>query len=283
MITRTMDKSASTVQRLVENRVASRIQAKDASLYAFAPAAQACAEHFMGWADLASNPPFPPAEVQRLADGIVADGFTHAVLIGQGGSTQAPMTITKYRKADSTNRVDFRVIDSDSPVRVRELMGNIDPAHTLIIVSSKSGTTLEPRMMFDALGRRIAAFVPEGELPQHLVAITDPGSPLQARAEKEGWAHVFLGEHTVGGRFSALSVFGLLPAALVGINLENMIAHAVEAEDQCSEDSIDNPAICLAAFLYDNYKAGRDKFSFLSQKRGLVKNLYRGGKRRDEL
>ena len=274
MITRKMDMTSPTVQRLIENRAASRVQAKDASLYAFAPASQACAERFMGWADLASNPPFPPAEVQRLADEIVADGFTHAVLIGQGGSTQAPMTITKYRKADGINRVDFRVIDSDSPVRVRKLMADIDPAHTLIIVSSKSGTTLEPRMMFDALGRRVAAFVPEGEFPRHLIAITDPGSQLDKEAREQGWRAVLPGEPTVGGRFSALSVFGLFPAALVGIDLEAFMARARAAEERCAADSPDNPALALAAFLFDNWQAGRGKFSFLTPKRGRVFDLW---------
>ena len=82
------------------------------------------------------------------------------------------------------------------------------------------------------------------------------------------------GEPSVGGRFSALSVFGLLPAALVGIDLEELLEHAVEAEQRCSEDAIDNPAIGLAAFLYDNYLQGRNKFSFLTPKRGRVLGLW---------
>ena len=114
----------------------------------------------------------------------------------------------------------------------------------------------------------------EVELAEHLVAITDPGSDLERQAREEGWAAVFPGEPSVGGRFSALSVFGLLPAALVGINLEELMMHAVEAERQCSEDAIDNPAIGLAAFLYDNYVQGRNKFSFLTPKRGRVLGLW---------
>ena len=273
-MTRETDKNMSTASRLVENRVASRLHAKDASLYAFSDAAQACAERFMGWADLASNPPFPPAEVQRIADEIVAEGFTDAVLIGQGGSTQAPMTITKYNKADGANRIRFKTIDSLSPVRVRELKAEIDPAHTLLIVSSKSGTTLEPRMMFSALGRRVAAFIPEEELPQHLVAITDPGSQLDVEAREQGWRTILPGGPTVGGRFSALSVFGLFPAALVGVDLEAFMVRAREAEARCAQDSPDNPALALAAFLFDNWHAGRHVISFLSPKRGRVFGLW---------
>ena len=124
--------------------------------------------------------------------------------------------------------------------------------------------------MRDAVGDALA----EEELVQHLVAITDPGSDLERQAREEGWAAVLPGEPSVGGRFSALSVFGLLPAALVGIDLEELLEHAVEAEKRCSEDAIDNPAIGLAAFLYDNYLQGRNKFSFLTPKRGRVLGLW---------
>ncbi len=108
---------------------------------------------------------------------------------------------------------------------------------------------------------------------KHLVAITDPGSDLDRQARK-GWRAVFSGEPTVGGRFSALSVFGLVPAALTGIDMEAFMAHARAAEEACSEDAIDNPAINLAAFLYDNYLQGRNKFTFLTQKRGRVLGLW---------
>ena len=111
-------------------------------------------------------------------------------------------------------------------------------------------------------------------MAKHLVAITDPGTALDQLAQEEGWRHVFHGLADVGGRFSALTVFGLLPAALVGINLDDFLAHAREAEDRCSEDAIDNPAINLAAFLYDNYLQGRNKFSFLTPKRGRVLGLW---------
>ena len=129
---------------------------------------------------------------------------------------------------------------------------------------------VDSRKLRDAVADRIS----EEELVQHLVAITDPGSMLERQAREEGWAAVFSGQPTVGGRFSALSVFGLLPAALVGIDLEEFMAHAIDAERQCSEDAIDNPAIGLASFLYDNYLQGRNKFTFLTQKRGRVLGLW---------
>ena len=272
MLTADIEKTYPAAKTLVKAKAASRIHSKDASLYDFSEQAEACAADFMGWADLASNPPYDLGDIQAFADGAVEAGIDTILLIGQGGSTQAPMTITKYNTHDS-NRVKFRTLDSDSPVRVREMLTMCNPHRTLVIISSKSGGTIEPRMLLEAVR---AAFEKElgDHVVRHLVAITDPGSDLEKQAIEEGWRAVFTGEPSVGGRFSALSVFGLVPAALAGINLEEFMAHARQAEEVCSEDAIDNPAINLAAFLYDNYLKGRNKFSLLTPKRGRVLGLW---------
>ena len=262
-----------SAKTLVKECVASRVHAKDATLYDFSEQAQACAERYMGWTDLASNPPYSLSDIQAFADSIIKQGLKTVVLIGQGGSTQAPMTITKYNKPDSS-RIVFKTLDSDSPVRVRAILAEAKPETTLFVISSKSGGTIEPRLALRAVRDAVGDALAEEELVQHLVAITDPGSDLERQAREEGWAAVLPGEPSVGGRFSALSVFGLLPAALVGIDLEELLEHAVEAEQRCSEDAIDNPAIGLAAFLYDNYLQGRNKFSFLTPKRGRVLGLW---------
>lgn len=273
MLSGDMEKLYPSTKTLVKECVASRIYAKDASLYSFDDEAQSCAKGYMGWTDLASNPPCSLEEIQMFADSIVAQGLKSVVLIGQGGSTQAPMTITKYNKVDSS-KVKFRTLDSDSPVRVRSILAEVKPEKTLFIISSKSGGTIEPRLALQAVRDALSEDMPEEEQVKHFVAITDPGSALERQAKDEGWAAVFAGEPSVGGRFSALSVFGLLPAALVGIDLGEFMRHAIEAEQRCSEDAIDNPAICLAAFLYDNYLQGRNKFSFLTPKRGRVLGLW---------
>ena len=258
---------------LVRDKVASRLHAKDASLYDFDEAAAECAKNYTGWATLASHPPYPYKKIQAFAEGIIAEGFKTVLLIGQGGSTQAPMTITKYNKVDR-NALDFKVLDSVSPVRVRSILAGLDLERTLVLVSSKSGGTIEMRSVLDAVLDHFEMYLKTEKIPSHLVAITDPGSDLEKRAHNEGWRACFLGEPTVGGRFSALSVFGLVPAALVGIDLGGFLGHAKDAERVCSENSIDNPAITLASFLYDNYLNGRDKFSFLTPKRGRVLGLW---------
>lgn len=261
------------MQTLIDNNVASRIQAKDATLYNFNENAFEFAQNFMGWADLASNPPYSLEDIQAFADYVVAKGLKTVVLVGQGGSTQAPMTITKYNKSASRDIV-FKTIDSVSPVRVRSILHECNPRTTLVIQSSKSGSTLEPSLVMKAVRKILAETLSEEEIPQHLVAITDPGSSLEKQALEEGWLKVFSGEPTVGGRYSALSVFGLVPAALVGINLDLFMKEVVEAEKLCATDSPENPALQLASFLYDGYENGRDKFCFLTPKRGRVLGLW---------
>lgn len=260
------------IEQLVDNHVASRVHAKDATLYSFSEEAQAYSAGFMGWADLASNPPYPIDEIKALAKKFAHAGMKSVILIGQGGSTQASMTMTKFNKVDSA--IQFRVLDSDSPVRLRKMLAEVDPKTTLVIISSKSGGTLEMRSLFAALRMAFADDLTPEEMPRHFVAITDPGSALAAQAEEEGWAGVLFGEPTVGGRFSALSVFGLFPAAVAGVDVDELLVRGLQAEKACSQDDPDNPAIGLAAFLYDNWKAGRDKFAFVAPKKARALGLW---------
>ncbi|MDR2715188.1 MAG: hypothetical protein LBB46_00370 [Coriobacteriaceae bacterium] len=268
-----VEKLYPSAKSLVKERVASRIFHKDATLFDFSEEAYTTAQKRMGWTDLASRPPMPLKKIRDFARAAAEQGVRTVVLIGQGGSTQAPMTITKYNKADS-GTVAFRTLDSVSPVRFRELFAIVEPESSLFIVSSKSGSTIEPQLALQAVRAMLAQTMDESEIVRHLVAVTDAGSGLERQATEEGWLAVFSGEEDVGGRFSALSVFGLLPAALAGIDIDEFVAHAVEAEKRCSEDAIDNPAIGLAAFFFDNYLQGRDKFSFLTPKRGRVFGLW---------
>lgn len=262
-----------SADELIAQNVASRIHAKDATLYNFSDNAEEFARNYMGWTQLATNPPYPIADIESFAQEMEERGIKTVLLIGQGGSTQAPMTLTKYNKVDS-NKVSFKTLDSVSPVRVRAILAECDPRTTLVIQSSKSGGTIEPSLVTEAVEKLLASQLSEDELGDHFIAITDPGSDLEKKANDKGWMKVFNGEPTVGGRYSALSVFGLVPAACVGINLRTLMDRARAAENACASDSIDNPAIVLASFLYDNLQRGRDKFSFLSPKRGRVLGLW---------
>lgn len=262
-----------SADELIAQNVASRIHAKDATLYNFSENAEEFARNYMGWTQLATNPPYPIAEIESFAQEMEKRGIKTVLLIGQGGSTQAPMTLTKYNKVDS-NKVSFKTLDSVSPVRMRAILAECDPRTTLVIQSSKSGGTIEPSLVTEAVEKFLASQLSDDELGDHFIAITDPGSDLEKKAADKGWMKVFNGEPTVGGRYSALSVFGLVPAACVGIDLETLMDRARAAENACARDSVDNPAIVLASFLYDNLQRGRDKFSFLSPKRGRVLGLW---------
>lgn len=273
MISVHLNEAYPAVQTLVEAKAASRVHAKDATLYDFSEEALQCAENFMGWTDLAGEPPCSLKGIKKLARHFADKGMKTALLIGQGGSTQASMVLTKYFK-DEKPAMGFFILDSDSPVRLREVLSRCKPSKTLVVVSSKSGGTLEMRLMLSAVREIFLETMNEQQLGEHLVAITDPGSPLAQRAIDEGWAGLLYGEPSVGGRFSALSVFGLFPAALVGIPLKKMMKRAAEAERLCSQDSPDNPAIRLAAFMYGNYSTGCRELAFVAPKRGRALGLW---------
>ena len=266
MIATELNGAYPAVQALAEGGVAGRVHAKDAALYAFDAAAQECCEHFMGWADLSSKPPVPLTDIQAFADECRERGFDAVMLIAQGGSSAAAAAISAC--STQVGGMRFFALDSDSPVCLREAFGQIDLARTLVIASSKSGGTIEMRSLLAAVRAIYAQQAPDEDFSQHMAAITDPGSALERMARDEGWLAVFPGEPTVGGRFSALSVFGLVPAALMGVDLQSFVAHALEAEQSCSQDAASNPAIGLAAFLYDNYLAGRDKVALVTSEHG---------------
>ena len=225
---------------------------------------------------MASQPPLPLSEITDFAQAARTEGLDAVVLIGQGGSSQAAMTLTKLYEvaAGGSSSVAFRTMDSLSPVFVNHILGSSDPARTLYIVSSKSGTTIEIRMLERVVWRYVAAHLGSSAAAKRFVAITDPGSPLVDLARDKHYRLTLPGPVDVGGRFSALSVFALLPAALVGIDICAALAMASLTEAQCREDSADNPAIQLACFLYEGYLAGRDKFSLVMPSSGQVLGLW---------
>lgn len=252
-----------TAQLLIENEIPSRIAAKDGSVFDFSAEAAACAATRLGWATLASKPPRDPAEIAIIAQQARGEGLDAVVLIGQGGSAQAPQTVTKLYSLEVTGEVPFKTMDALSPVYVNHILGSSDPARTLYIVSSKSGSTLEPTVLSHVCWKYVCAHLGAERAGSRFIAITDPNTELEHVARKNHWRAIIHGEPDVGGRYSALSAFGLLPMAAIGIDIERMLEDATPMEKLCASDSPDNPAVWLATFLYDNLKAGRDKFSLL--------------------
>ncbi|MDR2714740.1 MAG: hypothetical protein LBB42_04380 [Coriobacteriales bacterium] len=263
------------LEALIELKAPSRLAACDASLYNEISGAEAYATERLGWTTLCFKPPFATSEIMAIASGIRLEGLDAVVLLGQGGSSQASMTITKLHEV-STGRTDvaFRTMDSLSPVFVNHILGSSDPARTLYIVSSKSGSTIEPLMLERVVWQYVTGHLGTTGAAKRFVAITDEGSELEQLAHEKNYRLVLPGPSNVGGRFSALSAFALFPAALIGIDIETAVTKAAETEALCALDNPDNPALDLACFLYENYQQGRDKVSFVMPPSGQVFGLW---------
>ncbi|MPV37902.1 glucose-6-phosphate isomerase [Georgenia subflava] len=223
---------------LVSDKVASRLSAQDATLWG--ADAQAEAEVRLGWTALHETSRSLLEPLARLRAELLAEGIDRVVLCGMGGSSLAPEVIT------GTHGAQLVVLDGTDPGQVRRALDG-DLRSTVVVVSSKSGTTLETdsqRRTFEA------AFTAAGiDAARRMVVVTDPGSPLQQQAAEAGYRAVFEADPTVGGRFSALSAFGLVPSALAGVDVEELLEEAAAVAPFFAEDSEANPALVLGAAL----------------------------------
>ncbi len=191
-----------------------RLWAKDPALWAAGPAAGI--RERLGWLDLpGSMGPRLPG-IRAFAGEIAAEGFTHAVLLGMGGSSLAP-EVFERTFGDAPGRPGLIVLDSTHPDAVAAVEAKVDLARTLFVVSSKSGTTVEPLSFFRYFWRLVSGVACSPG--RQFIAITDPGTPLAVLARERGFRRVFEAAPDVGGRFSALTEFGLVPAALIGVDI----------------------------------------------------------------
>lgn len=249
-----------SLQRLVELDAVARLRARDATLFPSEEAGRASVADGLGWTNLAhSAAESLEPELAGLAQ--LGAGLTDVVVLGMGGSSLAALVLGEVLGGDGAR---MHVLDTTSPVTVAAVLRVLDPSTTIYVVSSKSGTTIEPLSLYaifreDAdvkLGREAAG--------ARFIAVTDPGTSLQALAEDEGFRQVVLGVPTVGGRFSALTAFGLVPASLAGIDTSRLLARARDMEDACSLPAESNPAATLAAFIVDAHGQGRDKLTIVT-------------------
>lgn len=230
------DASSTLVETLAASGIATAITTGDGS--AWGPEAEAEASIRLGWVNAPEVSAPLVAEIVALREKFIAEGVTTWVLGGMGGSSLAPEVITR------TAGVELTTLDSTVPAQVSAAFG--DPAHTVVIVSSKSGSTVETDSH-----RRTAEkwFADAGIDPtSRIVIVTDPGSPLDASARAAGY-QVFNADPNVGGRFSALTAFGLVPSGLAGADIATLLADAASARDVISADDATNPALRLAAAL----------------------------------
>ena len=203
--------------------------------------------------------------LQSLVDSVAADGFEHALVLGMGGSSLCPevLSLTWDRVA---GHPELLILDSTDPAQVRRVKGSIRPERTLFIVSSKSGSTLEPSIFMQYFRHEVEGCVGPERAGDHFVAVTDPGSQLEAVARREGFRAICAGVPGIGGRYSALSDFGLVPAALMGLDVRRLLERAATMMDACADDvPVErNPGLVLGLVLGLAAKAGRDKLTLLT-------------------
>ena len=205
-------------------------------------------EKWLGWLDEPQRMRERIGDLQRFADEVGSPGVIDTfVLLGMGGSSLAPIVLKQSFGAGS-----LHVLDTTHPAMIRHSAEMLDLDRTLFIASSKSGTTLETRSHLDFFWERNGG---RGEL---FVAITDPGSELEGLARERDFLEVFAGEPTIGGRYSALSPFGMVPAALLGLDLEGFFDRTAEMVEACRVAD-GNPGLELGQQLGEGWRAGRDK------------------------
>ena len=218
---------------------------------------------WLAWLEVVAAQRARVGALRALQQDVIGQGFEHAVLLGMGGSSLCPEVLRRSlgRPAEAP---DLRVLDSTDPAQVRAVESGVDYERTLFIVSSKSGTTLEPDIFLSYFAGR-ARRLP-GPVGRRFVAVTDPGSPLDRLAVDQGFRHVFHGVPGIGGRYSALSDFGLVPAAVMGLDVGRLLSRAEAMRSAClpSRPLRENPATMLGLTLGAAVRAGRDKVTFVS-------------------
>ncbi|KAA3658924.1 MAG: transaldolase, partial [Calditrichaeota bacterium] len=202
-------------------------------------------------------------EINSFVDDIRAAGFTQALLLGMGGSSMAP-EVFRFVIGVKDGFLDLSVLDSTDAGAVLARENEIDIRKTLFIVSTKSGGTVETISFFKYFYQKVKAYAGENAGEQ-FVAITDPGSGLQSVAEQHGFRKIFLNNPNIGGRFSALSFFGLVPAALIGVDLDEFLHKTVLMAEQCRGRE-GNTGVWLGVVMGELAKSGCDKVTLVTTK-----------------
>ncbi len=237
-----------------------RLWAHDAKLWTGSDEAK-----WLGWLAVAEDQIAHANQLADVAKDVKAEGFTHALLLGMGGSSLCPEVLSKtFGKIPGFP--ELLVLDSTDPAQIKAIESGIDVKKTLFIVSSKSGTTLEPNIFKQYFFERATQASGAERAGKQFIAITDPGSKLQTVAEADKFRHVFHGVPSIGGRYSALSDFGLVPGAAMGVDIKKFLDRSEEMVHACASSvpANENPGAVLGAILGVLAKNGRDKVTLIT-------------------
>ncbi len=259
---------ASVFEEMEDMNFIYRLERKDPLLWKASEEHKAIIRNSLGWIDVPELMLGRAGELTEFARSVRDDGVTHVVVLGMGGSSLAPLVFkeTFMGCSETDGFPELLVLDSTDPGTVSAVASKINLLTTLFIVASKSGTTIEPMSFFayfyDLLKEQ------KGEnAGENFIAITDPGTRLEALATEKGFRKTFLNPPDIGGRFSALSYFGLVPAALMGVDIEKLLQAAITTKAEClpkgggGEEG--NPAFMLGASLGSLAYCGKNKLTFL--------------------
>ena len=253
----------STLKELHEKNFVRRLWAKDPTLWHQDPVPQAIIRNALGWLSVSEQQIGQASQLQAFADEVRDAGFQHILLLGMGGSSLCP-EVCRMTFGVLHGRPTLHVLDSTVPSQVKSFETRVDLERTLCVVASKSGSTTEPlvfqKYFFEQMRR-----VKGDRAGENFIAITDPGSLLEQVAKELKFRKTFSGVPEIGGRYSALSNFGIVPAALMGVNVGSLLSRAERMRCSCdaSVPATDNPGVVLGATLGALAKAGRNKVTFI--------------------
>jgi transaldolase/glucose-6-phosphate isomerase len=237
-----------------------RLWQRDASLWTGEDEAK-----WLGWLGIVDDQLANVAKLKAFADEVKSAGFSDILLLGMGGSSLCPEVLA-LTFAQTPGFPRLHILDSTDPAQIRSVEKKVDLAKTLFIVSSKSGSTLEPNIYKQYFFERVQQTIGADKAGSHFIAITDPGSKMQQVAERDRFRHIFYGLPSVGGRYSALSNFGMVPAAAMGLDTGKFLQRTKEMVDACKASTPieQNPGVRLGLIIGTAAKLGRDKITLIT-------------------
>ena len=249
---------------LEQEQFGARLWRKDPRLWKSDPQDREVIRNALGWLHIAEKMEENLRELSDFAVEVKSAGFRQVVHMGMGGSSLAPLMF-QHTFSPGPEGLPLTVLDTTDPATIRRIERELPLEQTLFIVASKSGTTAEPLAFRDYFYARLKEYKGD-RAGENFVAITDPGTPLEVRSREQGFRRVFLNFPDIGGRYSALSYFGLVPAALMGLDVTELLARALRMLHACAScvPVSGNPGLVLGAVMGELALAGRDKVTFLA-------------------
>ncbi len=220
-------------------------------------------EKWLGWINIVERQQKDLAAFAALAQDVKSAGFKSVLLLGMGGSSLCPEVLA-VTFGQQPGFPALHIVDSTNPVQVKAARDKVNLAETLVVVASKSGSTLEPNVLKQYFFAEMQKAVGADKAGSHFLAITDPGSKMEQVAKADGFRHIFYGDPQIGGRYSALSNFGVVAATVAGLDTAKLLAEAAKAVASAHQPPADNPAVQLGLILGSAANAGRDKITIFT-------------------